>query len=121
MTKDVTLNLDQFGQHALARFTRRGPDSAAKAVRTASLYYLGDRDADRPAWKVPDFALEGEPGRGLNVELDDETWDALEDEAADQGVSVDTLAVHAVLYFLADVDSGRVGAQLRDALDITDP
>jgi hypothetical protein len=120
MTKDVTLNLDDFSRHALERFTRRGTDSAAKAVRTASLYYLGDRDADRPAWKVPDFALEDEPGHRLNVEVDDQTWAALEDEAAEQGVSVETLALHAVMYFLADVDSGRVGAQLRDALDRTD-
>jgi hypothetical protein len=120
MTKDVSLNLDEFSRHALERFARRGEESAAKAVRAASLYYLSDRDAHRPAWKVPDFALEEQPGHRLKVELDDQTWDALKDEAADQGVSVETLAVHAVMYFLADVDSGRVGAQLRDALDRTD-
>jgi hypothetical protein len=39
------------------------------------------------------------------------------DEAERQGVSPDALAVHAVMYFLADVDSGRMGRLLDEAFD----
>ena len=53
----------------------------------------------------------------LAVELDDETWSGLRQEADEQGVAPDVLALHALLYFVADVDSGRVGRRLDDALD----
>jgi len=39
-------------------------------------------------------------------------WDALEEEALRQGLDAELLAEHALLYFLADLDSGRVGARL---------
>ena len=120
MTKDLTLKLDDFGRQALQRFSRRGQGSAAKAVRTASLYYLAEREAHRPAWKVPRFAAAAKPGQSVTVELDDETWTALRDEAASQGVAVETLTLHAVMYFLADIDSGRIAVQLDDALDRAD-
>ncbi|MET0809873.1 MAG: hypothetical protein ABWY65_02015 [Thermoleophilaceae bacterium] len=119
MTKDLTLKVDDFGRQALQRFARRG-GSAAKAVRTASLYYLAEREADRPAWKVPDFAAEAKPGQSVIVELDDATWSALREEAGAQGVAVETLALHAVMYFLADVDSGRIAVKLEDAIDMAD-
>jgi hypothetical protein len=38
-------------------------------------------------------------------------------QADEQGVAPDVLALHALLYFVADVDSGRVGQRLDDALD----
>jgi hypothetical protein len=53
----------------------------------------------------------------LRVRLDEDTWKALDEEAARQGVSADTLAVHAVLYFLADLDSGRLADLLGKALE----
>jgi len=117
MTKDVTLQVDEFGERALERFTRRGDDSIAKAVRMASIYYLNDRDTRRPAWKVPRFASASTANGHLRVELDDMTWRALSAEADRQGVSTELLAMHALLYFLADVDSGRVATLLEDALD----
>jgi hypothetical protein len=43
-------------------------------------------------------------------------WLALSKEAAEQGVSTDTLTIHAVLYFLADVDSGRRIGLLESAI-----
>jgi hypothetical protein len=117
MARDVTLHLDEFSGRALERFKRRGNGSFAAAVRTASLYYLADRDAGRPAWKVPDFAIDREAGRTVTMTLDDDTWEALEAEAHDQGVPVDVLVIHAMMYFLADVDSGRVPLKLHEALD----
>ena len=49
--------------------------------------------------------------------FDDETWVALEAEAEEQGVTPEALAVHALLYLLADLDSGRVGDRLEQELD----
>ena len=54
--------------------------------------------------------------QALFVELDDETWSAVRGEAEEQGVTPDLLALHALLYFVADVDSGRVGERLDDAV-----
>jgi hypothetical protein len=117
MTRDVTLHVDDFGQHALARFARRGDGSMARAVRMASMYYLNDRDAGRPAWHVPPFAADSRAGGSLRVELDDATWTALSEEADRQGVPTDFLTLHALLYFLADIESGRVAALLEDAIE----
>jgi hypothetical protein len=121
MSKDVTLHLDEFGQRALARFARGRRGSAAAAVRTASLYYLADRDSERPAWRVPRFDKgKREEQPTLRVRLDDDTWRALDEEAGRQGVTADALAVHAVLYFLADLDSGRLADLLEEALEDAD-
>jgi hypothetical protein len=117
MTKDVTLNLDEFSQRALERFARDGDGSAARAAQMASMYYLADRDSGRPAWRVPTFATASEQPRRLRVPFDESTWEALSREAESQRVSTEVLAVHAVLYFLADIDSGRLAGSLGDALD----
>jgi predicted transcriptional regulator len=117
MTKALTLHLDDFGKDALDRFAGGRSDAHSATVRTASLYYLEDRDEDRPAWRVPRFARgNGSTGSDVVVRLDDDTWHALDDEAQRQGVSAESLARHALLYFLADVDSGRAGARLESAV-----
>jgi hypothetical protein len=46
--------------------------------------------------------------RELQLDLDPFTGEALEREAAQLGVSVEELARFAVLYYLADRDSGRI-------------
>ena len=119
MSKDVTLNLDDFGRHALQRLAREGNGSITASVRTALLYYLADRDAGRPA-SVPRFTAERQAGHSESVAIDDETWDALSDESERQAVSVERLIEHAVMYFLADVDSGRVAGRLKSRLDRPD-
>ena len=52
----------------------------------------------------------------VKVRLDGETWQALQVEAERQDVSAADLTRHAVLYFLADLDSGRVADRLGTAL-----
>jgi len=117
MTRDVTLNLDEFSRDALKRFAEGGNGSAAKAAQIASLYYLSDRDSGRPAWRVPRFADGSAQPHNLRVQLDDETWEAMSREADSQRVSTNAIVVHAVLYFLADIDSGRLAGLLGEALD----
>jgi hypothetical protein len=44
----------------------------------------------------------------LRIELNDFAARGLRAEAARQGISVEDLAAYAVVYYLADLDSGRV-------------
>jgi hypothetical protein len=118
MTRSMTLQLDQFGRQALAEFAEERHDSVGQVLRTASLYYLADRDSGRSAWRVPKF-LEASPAgaHSLEVDLDDDTWTALAHEARGQGVEPARLAEHALLYFFADLDGGRVADRLGGAVE----
>jgi hypothetical protein len=59
-----------------------------------------------------------EPNRDveLEVELGEQTEQALAAQAAAQGVDPELLARHALLFFLADVDSGEMAKTLESAL-----
>jgi hypothetical protein len=116
MTRNVTLHLDEFGQQSLDRLTKEGEGSPAAAFRTAALYYLADRESGRPAWRAPRFRSRTPSGQGLRVVFDDDTWAALGEEADRQNVETEELVVHALLYFLADFDSGRISDILEQAL-----
>jgi hypothetical protein len=108
----VRLQLDDFGKEALEA-QMRGGSSRDAVIRTAARYYLADRDSGRVAWRVPRFVRGRDPeGAWTDVDLDDDTMDALEEEARRQGIATDRLAEHAFLYFVADLDSGRAGARL---------
>jgi hypothetical protein len=48
----------------------------------------------------------------LALTLDAFAWEALLQESAALGVPVDELAVFAILYYLADLDSGRVARRI---------
>ncbi len=119
MQRDVVLNLDEFGRHALESFVRERRRSRSVAVRTASLYYLADREADRPTWPVPRLARAG-GRRGdtvtVRIKLDASTWEVVTAEAERQEVTAETLVEHAILYFLADLDSGRIADRLDEVL-----
>jgi hypothetical protein len=120
VTKEVVLDLDEFGSHALDSFVRQRRRSHSVAVRTASLYYLADRHAERLTWPVPRFesARRARTGNTVTVrtKLDDGTWDAVVHEAQRQRVTVERLVEHAILYFLASVDSGRIAGRLDEVL-----
>jgi hypothetical protein len=120
---ELLLNLDEFGRTAIERFARNRAGSQSAVVRTASLYYLADGHSDRPMWQVPRFAQSRRDGArvpagdGLVIDLDEDTWQAVTAEAERQNVSPETLVKHAIAYFLADLDSGRLGDRLDDALN----
>jgi hypothetical protein len=46
--------------------------------------------------------------RSLLVHLSDFAWQALEEESIRLGVSIEELVGFSVLYYIADVDSGRI-------------
>jgi hypothetical protein len=111
--------LDSFGAKALEAQVRAGSSRDA-VVRTAARYYLADRESGRIAWRPPRFLRAvDEPAATLtetNVELDDVTSKALEKEARQQGLAPDRLAEHALLYYLADLSTGRAAARFGSAL-----
>jgi hypothetical protein len=116
MTKGMTLRLDRFGQDALEEYVRGTGGSHAVALRTAARYYLDDAERGRPAWRVPRPARAAPFAGTLEVEVDDVLYKELEREAVSQDVAPELLAAHAVLYYLADLDTGRAAARLGDAL-----
>jgi hypothetical protein len=114
----VRLELDDFGNEALDAQVRGGTTRDA-VIRTAARYYLADRGSGRLAWRPPRFVREGERPRTpvTDVTLDDETMGALEEAAAHHGVATHRLAEHALLYYLADLESGRAATRLGEAVD----
>jgi hypothetical protein len=46
--------------------------------------------------------------RRLTLDVDTFAWEALEEQSARQGVSIEELARFSILYYLADSDSGRI-------------
>jgi hypothetical protein len=114
----VRLELDDFGREALEAQVRGGCSRDA-VIRTAARYYLADRGSGRIAWGPPRFARRDDhPAATVtDVQLDAETTEALEKEARRHGIPAPRLAEHALLYFLADLDSGRAAVRLGDALE----
>jgi hypothetical protein len=113
----VRLELDDFGREALEAQVRGGSSRDA-VIRTAARYYLADRGSGRIAWGPPRFARRDHPAATVtDVQLDAETTEALEEEARRHGIPAPRLAEHALLYFLADLDSGRAAVRLGDALE----
>jgi hypothetical protein len=119
MTHRLVLHLGEFTIYALEG--EEGPTSnrvRANAKR-ALRYYRAERDSGRPDWRSPDFlprAVDDETIE-LEIELDDVLWRWLEREAAEQGVQLERLAEHAVLYFAADLDAGRLSPERLAELD----
>jgi hypothetical protein len=97
-----------------------GVDPALSArFELALRVYLGDRDAERPAWAYPVFLRGGEPGADVELELnvDGGLWELLEAEALRQQVPARRLAEHAVLYFAAELAGGRLTQRILDDLE----
>jgi hypothetical protein len=119
MSRELTLEMDAFGVQAFTELAEREGGSTSRALRMAAHYYLGDSETERPVWRVPDSpdgAKSDSRAAGVRVEVDEATWNALVREASRQQVEPGALASHAVLYFIADLDSGRVAERIGDSL-----
>jgi hypothetical protein len=57
-------------------------------------------------------AMDIDVDRSLSLPMDAFAWEAIEEESARLGVSVEALVAFSVLYYLADVDSGRVARRI---------
>jgi hypothetical protein len=69
------------------------------------------------AWRAPRAYGEANPSETWEVELDDDLHAELQRESRRQRVTPDLLAMHALMYYLADLDSGSAAARLGDAMN----
>jgi hypothetical protein len=68
--------------------------------------------ADRKAGSKIEGGRDPRTAHTLTIGLEPFAWEALEQEAARLGVSIEELASFSVLYYLADGDSGRIARRL---------
>jgi predicted DNA binding CopG/RHH family protein len=61
---------------------------------------------------TPDEAQAAHTERSLTVRLEGFAWEAISEEAAREGLTTEELIGFAVLYYLADSDSGRISRQV---------
>jgi hypothetical protein len=50
--------------------------------------------------------------RSVTLTLEGFAWETLDDEAAREGITTDELITFSVLYYLADIDSGRIARRI---------
>jgi hypothetical protein len=106
----LLLSLEEFGAAGLEEQAERYSVTPAQLGRHAVRYYLSERDSGRMALRVPRFTQDTarDPALKIKLDLDPDTWQELDREAERQEVSIERLLAHAVMYFLADLDAGRV-------------
>lgn len=79
----------------------------AAGVRAALNDFTERLEAGRLPLSVPEALCDdelGEPTLALDLPLDERTWHLLAHEALRQGTSIDRLASHSVLAYLAELD-----------------
>lgn len=119
----MTLDAEGFARAALENVARTYALSTEELVVHAVRYYLGDRRSGRSSYPMPASPLlppRAEPADrvGVDFDLDARTRREFDSECRRQGVEFEQLAGHAVLYLIADLDSGRAAARyLNDCMD----
>jgi hypothetical protein len=86
------------------RLSPSGPpiESSGQARSTIRLIIDSDADDFRDARGV----------QSVTLQLDGFAWETLAEQSAQMGVSVEELATHAIMYFVADLDSGRIARRI---------
>jgi hypothetical protein len=120
MRRAVVLELGGFAFKALTGEADQGSRQAPAALVQAIRCYLNDRGSRRPGWLFPAFLRDKENGEErveLDLDIEEDLWRSLEDEAGTQGVTVRQMAEHATLYYAAEVDAGRITRRILDHLE----
>jgi hypothetical protein len=119
LRRPITAALGDFSLESLGGTEKQDGEGLERRLELAIRYYLADRDGGRAGWPYPDFGRDGQEGGDaeVRVNVDGAVWAELSQEAERQGVSTDQLLQHAVLYFAADRDAGRVTQRIVDDLD----
>jgi hypothetical protein len=116
MSRAVPLRLGEFAVEALAGEEGGSMAQIRKRAVQAIRYYLADRGSQRPEWPVPRFLPTHDGARSVELELqmEEDLWHSLEEEAERQHVPAERLVDHAAFYFAADLDAGRVTLRILD-------
>lgn len=104
-----TLTLGEFSLESLGGSATGDRRALGCSLATAIRHYLTGRSSSRPGWGYPRFRMDGATS-AAEVEfcIEEEVWRELTGEAAQQAVLPEDLLRHAVLFFLADREAGRV-------------
>ena len=123
MRRTVTVAIGDFGLESLGGSITRNSANLSRSFVQAVRYYLADQGSGRAGWPYPGFRREEELNQTVEVqiEIDDSVWKAFSKEAEQQGVSTNQLAQHAVLYFAADRDAGRLAQRIVEDLGNREP
>jgi hypothetical protein len=108
--------LGAFASKALATEAMNGETPSSSSVERAVRCYLNESDSAKPGWFFPAFLRGREPVNAvqLSLELERGLWKSLREEAEAQEVSVEQMLEHAVLYFAAEVNAGRITQRILD-------
>ena len=119
MKRSVKVALGAFASKVLAVEGKNGGQSVPASAEQAIRCYLNDKTSGGPGWSYPAFLRGRAPHEEVELELsvDDSLWRSLEEEAEDQDVSPQQMLEHAVIYFAAEVDAGRMTERILDDLD----
>jgi hypothetical protein len=119
VTRRIRFETARFAREAIKDWSRRYGTDVGELVTTAILYYLSELTEGRPSLAVPRFRhdpadVEGEQSTTINAELalEDADWRALLAEADRQCVSTERLLEHVVIFYLSELDSGRVAMRI---------
>jgi hypothetical protein len=118
-TRIVTVRLSEFARKALFGEREQGSERVETRVVRAIRCYLKDKGKGGPGWAYPGFLRQKAPSEGVELELsiEDSLWASLEQEAKSQSISVRQMLEHAVLYFAAEVNAGRLTERILDDFD----
>jgi len=116
--RSVTVELSALAIQALEGEERGSVEYLPGRLRRGIRYYLSERGSNRTEWRYPNFMRHRKPSKLVKLELNvDETlWNALETEAARQGVTTQRMLEHAALFFASDVNAGRVTERILERL-----
>lgn len=111
---EISITLDEFGWSALEDHACGEGIELERLVALACSYYQSELAAGRTATRVPRF---GKPAterqsRTLVLELSARSLKGLEQEAERQGLRLERLVEHAAIFYLADLDAGRVAERI---------
>jgi hypothetical protein len=119
MKRSVTTSIGSFASKALAVEGRSGSTPSSVSIERAIHCYLSDKESAESGWRFPAFLRGREPVQAveLRVLVDEALWGSLEEEARRQEVDVRQMLEHAVLYFVAEVNAGRVTERILDDIN----
>lgn len=119
MKHSATVKLSRFAFEALSGGAWSSSLRAQDRMIGAIHCYLRDKGSGRAGWRFPGVLSEERADDYVVVEMriDDDLWRAFENEADDQGVSVQQMSEHAALYLAAEFNAGHITQRMLDDLD----
>jgi hypothetical protein len=119
VNRAVTVNLGRLASQAIGWEEKDGNGHSSLGATEAIRCYLAAKDTPASGWSYPSFLDRRCPEESVELELDidDALWRSLEAEARRQGVGAEQMLEHAVLYFAAEADAGRITERILGDLD----